>query len=131
MATLQPKCVVADDNDSMLRLLSMFMEQLGFHPIIAHDGDEGISAVREHRPSLVVSDIHMPNRNGLLLLQDIKALNPSLPVILITGYMHYKSDVNAAHLEPDAFMEKPFTLDDLKKTVERLEPAIHKAWKHH
>ncbi|MDD5089036.1 MAG: response regulator [bacterium] len=131
MPTRQPKCVVADDNDSMLRLLSMFMEQLGFQPIIAHDGDEGISAVREHHPCLVVSDIHMPNRNGLLLLADIKALNPSLPVILITGYVNYKSDMNAAQLTPDAFMEKPFTLDELKETVHRLEPAILSAWTRH
>ncbi|MBU0507761.1 response regulator [bacterium] len=126
-----PKCVVVDDSDSMLKLLAMFLEHLGFEPIIAHDGDEGISAVREHRPDLVVSDIHMPNRNGLLLLQDIKTLNPKLPVILITGYMHYKSDVNAAPAEPDAYMEKPFTLDQFRETISRLQPAITVAWNRH
>jgi DNA-binding NtrC family response regulator len=124
------KCLVVDDSESMLRVLSMFMEHLGFDPIIAHDGDEGISVVREQHPDLVVSDIHMPNRNGLLLLEDIKTLNPDLPVILITGYMHYKSDVNSVTTQPDAFMEKPFTLDELKETVASLKPAIDRAWQH-
>jgi len=126
--TQMPKCLLVDDSESMLNLLSMFMEHLGFDPVTAHDGDEGLSAVKEHRPQLVVSDIHMPNRNGLLLLQDIRNLNPELPVILITGYMNYKSDMNSISVEPDAFMEKPFTLEQLKATVEKLQPAITGAW---
>jgi DNA-binding NtrC family response regulator len=129
--TASPKCLLVDDSESMLRLLSLFMEHLGFDSVTAHDGDEGISAVREHHPDLVVSDIHMPNRNGLLLLQDIKALNPELPVILITGYINYKSDANSASMQPDAFMEKPFTLDEMRETVEKLKPAIGKAWMVH
>jgi DNA-binding NtrC family response regulator len=128
MMSTATKCLLVDDSESMLRLLSMFMEHLGFEPITAHDGDEGIRAVRAHHPRLVVSDIHMPNRNGFLLLQDIKKLNPELPVILITGYVNYKSDVQAISAPPDAFMEKPFTLEQLKSAVDKLKPAIDKAW---
>ena len=124
-----PKCLVVDDSDSMLRMLSLFMEHLGFDPITAHDGDEGISAVRKHHPDLVVSYIHMPNRNGLLLLQDIKELNPALPVILITGYIHYKADANAVATQPDAFMEKPFTLEQMREAVDKLKPSIERAWR--
>jgi CheY-like chemotaxis protein len=126
-----PKCLLVDDSESMLHLLCMFMENLGFEPLVAHDGDEGIAVVRNQHPDLVVSDIHMPNRNGLLLLQDIRQLNPDLPVILITGYMSYKSDLNSISVEPDAFMEKPFTLEQLKETVSRLQPAIEHAWAVH
>lgn len=126
-----PKCLLVDDSDSMLNLLSMFMEHLGFEPLTARDGDEGIAVVKDQHPHLVVSDIHMPNRNGLLLLQDIRQLNPGLPVILITGYMSYKSDLNAITVEPDAFMEKPFTLEQLKETVSKLQPAIQHAWTVH
>jgi len=131
MLPQSPKCLVVDDSDSMLRMLSMFMEHLGFEPLTARDGDEGISAVREHHPDLVVSDIHMPNRNGLLLLQDIKELNPDLPVILITGYIHYKADANAVATQPDAFMEKPFTLEQMRAAVDKLKPAIKGAWTVH
>ena len=122
------KCLLVDDSQSMLLLLSMFMEHMGFVPITACDGDEGMEAVRKHHPDLVVSDIHMPNRNGLLLLQDIKQMNAGLPVILITGFLNYKSDVNALKTQPDAFMEKPFTMEQLRETVDRLSPSIDHAW---
>ena len=129
--TQMPKCLLVDDSESMLNLLSMFMEHLGFEPLTARDGDEGLTVVKNQHPQLVVSDIHMPNRNGLLLLQDIRQLNPTLPVILITGYISYKSDLNCITVEPDAFMEKPFTLEQLKETVSRLQPAIEHAWTVH
>lgn len=128
MSAAAPKCLLVDDSESMLRVLSLFMEHLGFDPVTARDGDEGLTAVRDHHPQLVVSDIHMPNRNGLLLLEDIKQMNPSLPVILITGYMNYKSDMNCVTTQPDVFMEKPFTLDQLREAVEALMPAIERAW---
>jgi DNA-binding NtrC family response regulator len=126
-----PKCLLVDDSESMLHLLSMFMENLGFEPLTARDGDEGMAVVREKHPDLVVSDIHMPNRNGLLLLQDIRRLNPHLPVILITGFVSAKADLNSITEEPDAFMEKPFSLEQLKETVSRLQPGIERAWTVH
>jgi DNA-binding NtrC family response regulator len=126
-----PKCLIVDDSESMLQLLCMFMENLGFEPLTARDGDEGIVVVRSQHPDLVVSDIHMPNRNGLLLLQDIRRLNPQLPVILITGYVSYKSDLSLITEEPDAFMEKPFTMEQLRETVTRLQPGIERAWTVH
>ena len=126
-----PKCLLVDDSESMLHLLSMFMENLGFESLTARDGDEGIAVVRDRHPDLVVSDIHMPNRNGLLLLQDIRRLNPHLPVILITGFVSAKADLNSITEEPDAFMEKPFSLEQLKETVSRLQPGIERAWTVH
>lgn len=73
----------------------------------------------------------MPNRDGLSLLQDLRQLNPELPVILITGYMSYKVDLEALkknNIKPDAFLEKPFTLEQLKETVTKLQEKIEKAW---
>lgn len=121
------KCLLVDDDENMLAMLSACVERLGFEPVIAHDGDEGIAAFRENNPCLVVSDIHMPNRNGLLLLQDIKSEQPQIPVILITGYVHYRAALNMETARPDAFMEKPFTLDHLQETIETLEDAIQRA----
>ena len=113
----------------MLQMLSQYVEMLGFDPIIAHDGDEGIAAFREMHPSLVVSDIHMPNRNGLLLLRDIKELNPEIPVILVTGVLlNFKAALTQDPVQPDVLIEKPFSLDKLRQAIESLMPAIDRAW---
>jgi DNA-binding NtrC family response regulator len=111
----------------MLEILSRTVETLGFEPVTASDGDEGFSAFCECRPDLVVSDIHMPNRNGLLLLHDIKNLAPEIPVILITGYIHYKAIINLETVSPDAFVEKPFTIDQLREAIEKVIPRIRKS----
>jgi CheY-like chemotaxis protein len=96
---------------------------------VAHDGDEGIAAFRSFHPSLVVSDIHMPNRNGLLLLRDIKEINAEIPVILVTGVLlNYKAAISHDSVQPDVLIEKPFSLDRLRDAIEMLKPAIDHAW---
>ena len=128
MTETHPKCLLVDDDETMLSMLAQCVEALGFDPIMAHDGDEGFTAFCDNHPSLVVSDIHMPNRNGLLLLHDIKSSNPNVPVILITGWLHYRTALNQETAKPDAFMEKPFTLELLQSTIEKLKKEIERAW---
>ena len=111
------KCLVVDDDRGMLDLLAQCVSDLGFEPVLAEDGDAGLTAYRAHKPALVISDIHMPNRNGLLLLKDIKEDDPTVPIILITGWVHYKAALNMAHPRPDALLEKPFALDQLRKAI--------------
>jgi DNA-binding NtrC family response regulator len=126
MATTKHKCLLVDDDHTMLELLSTFMEHLGYETVIAHDGDEGLTAYRECKPDLVVSDIHMPNRNGLALLADIREINPLTPVILITGFLHFKAVMNMDAVKPDLYIEKPFTLEQLRLAVESLTPALER-----
>jgi DNA-binding NtrC family response regulator len=128
MIDSHPKCLLVDDDDTMLSMLAQCVEALGFEPILAHDGDEGFAAFCDKHPSLVVSDIHMPNRNGLLLLHDIKSSNPNVPVILITGWLHFRTALSKETAQPDAFMEKPFSLDLLQRTIEKLKKEIERAW---
>lgn len=112
------KCLVVDDDQNMLEVLAQCVQDLGYEPIKAEDGDQAWSAFLQHRPAIVISDIHMPNRNGLLLFKDIKESDPTTPVILITGWVHYKAALNMAPPRPEAFLEKPFSLDQLRQAIE-------------
>ena len=114
------KCLVVDDNSDMLQVLSDYVETLGFEPLKARDGDEAWEIYKREWPSVVVSDIHMPNRNGLLLMRDIKNHNPNVPVILITGYFQYRKVLD--DIQPDGYLEKPFSLVDLRQAIERVTP---------
>ncbi len=114
------KCLVVDDDRHMLEMLAQCVQELGYEPILAEDGDQAYAAFEQQHPALVISDIHMPNRNGLLLLKDIKASDPNMPVILITGWVHYKAALNMAPPRPEAFLEKPFSLDQLKQAMDGL-----------
>ena len=114
------KCLVVDDDIDMLQILVEYVETLGFEVLKAQDGDQAWEIFKREQPSVVVSDIHMPNRNGLLLMRDIKARDPNVPVILVTGYFQYRRIVKG--LQPDAYLEKPFSLEDLRAALERVFP---------
>jgi DNA-binding NtrC family response regulator len=120
------KCLVVDDDLDMLQVLADFVRTLGYEPLKARDGDEAWEVFKREQPGFVISDIHMPNRNGLLLMSDIKNQNPNIPVILITGYFQYRKVFRDR--KPDAYLEKPFALDDLRQAIKKvmsLTPTVH------
>ncbi|MBU1707465.1 response regulator [bacterium] len=120
------KCLVVDDDTDMLQVLSGLVQVLGFQVITARDGDEAWELYKRELPNIVISDIHMPNRNGLLLMSDIRQHNSKIPVILITGYFQYRG-ILETHL-PDAYLEKPFTISDLRQAIDQvlpLETVVH------
>lgn len=100
------------------------MEMLGFEVLTARDGDEAWDVFQRECPSLVISDTHMPNRNGLLLMRDVKDHSPSVPVILLTAYFQYRKLLNdfVHDLRPDGYLEKPLSLADLRRAIEKAMP---------
>ncbi len=117
------KCLVVDDDADMLQVLSDLVQVLGFETLTARDGDEAWEVYKRELPSFVISDIHMPNRNGLLLMSDIRQHNPKIPVILVTGYFQYRG-ILETHT-PDAYLEKPFTIADLRQAIDQVLSQEH------
>ena len=81
----QVSIVVIDDNASALKLLAAALERDGLNVYTALHPEEGMAIVREHRPSLVVTDLVMPGMSGNDLVAHIKQISPATPVILFSG----------------------------------------------
>ncbi len=108
--------LVVDDQASIRELLRLVLLRLGHDVITAADGAEGLAAARQHRPELVVSDVVMPGRSGLELLQDLAA-EPRLrdtPVLLTSA----TADPEVASAPAFRFVPKPFRLEELERAVE-------------
>ena len=73
----QKRIVVADDEPYIANLLADFLQGEGYGVRVAYDGEQALAAVLEERPDLVVCDVMMPRRNGLQLVQAVRA-GPSL-----------------------------------------------------
>ena len=84
--------VVVEDHDDARRYLGLFLDRLGANVVVARNGFEGLEAIKNNRPNLVVSDIQMPGMDGFELLHEIRALGPdaggSVPVIAMTAFGH-------------------------------------------
>jgi CheY-like chemotaxis protein len=117
---MQPILVIDDDRQSR-SLMRRTLERAGYVVIEAGDGEEGTRRVEQALPSLVITDILMPNKEGLQVIRELRDRHRGLPVIAITG--------GSLHLAPDAVLRlarcfgaretlfKPFVLEDLLGAV--------------
>jgi CheY-like chemotaxis protein len=81
--------VVVEDHDDSRRYLGFFLRRLGANVVVARDAVEGLEAIRNNHPNLVLSDIALPGVDGFALLREIRALGPdaggNVPVIAVTA----------------------------------------------
>src|SRR4051812_26656428 len=82
--------LVVDDDHDICTLLSRFLTKNGFETITAGNGSKALEAVRTNKLDLVLSDFRLGDMDGSEVLSKIKAMQPDLPVIIITGYSDIK-----------------------------------------
>ncbi len=117
MADSKPNVLIVDDDSDLLYMLSAAMQAFGFNTLLAKDGVEGVDKFREAEPELVISDIYMPRKNGLLMLEEIRSLEVDTVIILITGFHHYNQLLQHSKSPPNGFLPKPFNLHDLMAAI--------------
>ena len=112
--------VVVEDHDDARTSLGLFLKYSGANVVLARNAFEGIEAVKNNRPDLVLSDISMPDRDGLDLLRDIRALGPhagSIPVVAITAVVGRVDRSRILEAGFQACLPKPFTVDELMEAI--------------
>ena len=113
----RPLALVVDDEFANRNIVSEFLKVLGFDVITASDGEEGWTRYIEHLPKLVVSDLNMPRKDGIVLLSQIKKHNKDQVFFLITGYYDRDQWDGSTEIVPDACLSKPFTITDLQNSI--------------
>ena len=113
--------VVVEDHDDARRYLGLFLDRLGANVVVARNAFEGLEAIKNNRPDLVVSDITMPGMDGFGLLREIRALGPdaggSVPVIAMTALVTHADRARILNAGFQAYLPKPFSPDKLVETI--------------
>jgi len=113
--------VVVEDHDDARRYLGIFLDHLGANVVLARNAFEGLEALKNNRPNMVLSDISMPGRDGFELLREIRALGPeaggSVPVIAMTALVTHADGRRILNAGFQAYLPKPFTPDRLVETI--------------
>lgn len=109
--------LVVDDQDCIVDLLTDIVEQLGFKTLRAYDGRDALQRFGAGDIQLVITDIKMPNMDGIELMRQIKQLRPEIPVIAITGYGATDTEVELLNEGMDAYLEKPFHVAKIEDTI--------------
>ncbi|MFN3740770.1 MAG: sigma-54-dependent transcriptional regulator [Thermodesulfovibrionales bacterium] len=111
------KILVVDDDSIILSSAEKILKPEGFELFLAKNGTEALRLLEEIPFDLVLSDLRMPDMDGIELLKRIKAFLPSTEVIIITGFGTVRSAVEALKYGAYDYIEKPFTPEHLVNTV--------------
>jgi len=107
------KILVIDDDNDIIVLLKRFLTKHGYEVETAFTGAQGEKLIESFKPDLVMCDYRLDDMDGGTLLGKIKELNPSLPVIIITGYSDLRTAVKVVRMGAFDYITKPFIPDEI------------------
>ncbi|HYC77110.1 MAG TPA: sigma 54-interacting transcriptional regulator, partial [Planctomycetota bacterium] len=114
------RVLLADDERSITMSLEEDLREAGHEVRVVHDGAEAWRAVEAERPEAVVADINMPGMRGDELLRRVKAADPSIAVLLMTGYGTVDSAVQAMKDGAADYVVKPFRNEQIVHALAKL-----------
>jgi two-component system NtrC family response regulator len=110
--------LIAEDEEKMRRILEVNLQDQ-YRILLAKDGEEALRLFRGNEVHLLVTDLKMPERDGLSLLHEVKRLSPEIPVILITAYGTIESAVHAMKEGATDYLLKPIKMEEVELVVQR------------
>jgi len=113
----KPRVLIIDDEDGPRESMRMLLKPL-YNVVCASSVDEGVDAVREHRPDVVVSDIRMPGTDGIEGLRRIRNVDATVSVIMLTGYGTLETARSAIQLGAADYVKKPFDTKEMLGVIE-------------
>lgn len=117
---IRRRVLIVDDDEAIRALLRLTLPTEEYDVAEAIDGEDGLRMLTETEPELILLDWKMPGRHGSLVLDEVKARRPTLPVIVLTSEIQEHHRRLAESLRVDAFLTKPFSPIELLETIERL-----------
>jgi two-component system NtrC family response regulator len=111
--------LVVDDDEPQRRVLAGFLRKRGFEALAVGDAAAALDAAASRTLDLVITDLRMPGRGGLELLDELRGVNPELPVIVVTAFGTVASAVEAMKKGAADYLTKPVDLDELDVLVAR------------
>jgi PAS domain S-box-containing protein len=118
--------LVVDDEETVRAVAARTLESLGFTPITASDGAEGVRVFREHAGALrlVLLDLTMPHMDGEETYRELHRINPDVPVVLMSGFTETDTIDRFAGKKLAGFIQKPF---DRRRLQDKLRVALTQA----
>ncbi len=115
------RILIVDDDPEIVEAVTFALEARGYEVLVARDGTEGLKAAERDNPDLVILDMMMPKRSGFLVLEKLRVSRPiPVRVIMITANEGKLHKDYAEDLGVDDYIRKPFGMDRLLESVQRL-----------
>lgn len=114
----QKKILIVEDEKVIREFLSKLLVSLNYQVDSACDGLEAIKKIEKNEYSIILSDVKMPNMDGVELLKKVKEINKKIEVILITGFPNIEDAEKSIQLGAYAYTKKPIKIKNLIKLLD-------------
>ena len=119
--TSRKRVLLVDDDREIVESMRIALETLDYDILVARDGNQGLAMAEREDPDLVILDMMMPKRSGFLVLEKLRRTRPvPVRVIMITANEGSRHKAYAEMLGVDDYIRKPFPMDRLMESVDRL-----------
>jgi DNA-binding response OmpR family regulator len=108
------RLLIAEDDQALGLFLSRGLEADGHRVRLAHDGGAAVEAFRQDKPDLTILDLNLPVKDGEQVLEEIRALDSDLPVLVLTARQEVETRIRCLDRGADDLMLKPFSLHELR-----------------
>lgn len=114
------KILIVEDEAHLAEGLKLHLQMAGHQVIWAEDGVKGLELWKSEKPDLVILDIMMPKKDGLQVLEEIRAVDGKLPILILSARSSIQDKIRALKKGVDDYLAKPFDAQELLLRVERL-----------
>jgi DNA-binding response OmpR family regulator len=115
------RILLVDDDAEIIESLRLALEAHDYQVLVARDGNQGLALIERENPDLIILDMMMPKRSGFLVLERLKRLGEKKHrIIMITANEGNRHKAYAEMLGVDDYVRKPFPMDRLIQSVQRL-----------
>jgi len=111
--------MVVEDDVNLRNTLVTFFARMGYEVTSAHDGNEALHHLDSEMPDLILTDISMPDMDGITMLKEVKSHYPDIVVIMMTAFSSIDSAVEAMRQGAEDYLSKPLQLADVQMRIER------------
>ncbi len=116
----QLNILVVDDDRDVCEYLQDFLTSEGYLVTVVNDPTQALEAMRSDEFHVVVLDIMMPKLNGIDLLEQIRATDDDIAVIILTGYPSLETATSSIEHDVSAYIRKPFTISEFREAIQRI-----------
>jgi CheY-like chemotaxis protein len=112
--------LVVDDEELMRYLVASYLSKLGHSCLTAVDGVDALDKIKRNKIDAVITDIKLPNMDGMTLIGEISKQYPGLPIMVMTAFDGEYSEREVISVGAQEFLKKPFTLDEFAVRLNKM-----------
>ncbi len=113
----QPTVLVVDDDESLQNMFKLFLKKAGFSRLVVGTGKDALAALGKQKFDFCFLDLQLPDITGDEIYKHAKAIDPALPIVIITGYPDSQMLDNILKFGPVTVLKKPLQVEQLNQTL--------------